>query len=182
MTTTTPGSRPSYDALVDKLDEEQANFKDLSLKYHNLENSTRKKVGAGFLGGGGIGALITALLMHSCYGTKTVQPNAPDCKPVSPVINVYCEKSRKSDNDSSHPGKKNTSDYETKTCPDGQSCYDNDLDKKLKKCLDENEELQKRPEHCPKQKYTPNQKVCPPVKECPPVKKCEPTPYLRKGE
>src|SRR3989338_5256218 len=55
MTTTTPGSRPTYCELETSLAQERA-------ENTSLKNSTRKKVGAGFLGGGVTGAIITALL------------------------------------------------------------------------------------------------------------------------
>ena len=170
MTTTTPGSRPTYGELETSLAQERA-------ENTSLKNSTRKKVGAGFLGGGVTGAIITALLMQSCYGTKTITPttqNIPDCKSAAPVIvNNYCGNSGSGN---PHDWNKNqTPGYDNKTCPEGQSCYENGLAKKLAKCLDENEELRKRPKHCPK--YTPTTpQVCPQVKKCPEL------PYIRRGE
>ncbi|MEK6939345.1 MAG: hypothetical protein AABX31_01325 [Nanoarchaeota archaeon] len=135
----------------------------------------KKQIGAGFGVGGIVGAGITALLMHSCYGTKTVQQNTSDCKSTTPVINVYCDKSDKPDSRNGYDGNKNGPMYGGKTCLEGQSCFDSDLEKKLKACLDENAELRKRSKHC--SKYTPTT-----PKECPPAPRCAPTPYFRRGE
>jgi len=152
-------------------------YNELQSDYDTLKKSMPKNRAGFFTLGGGVGAIITAaLLMHSCYGTKTTTSqttqNIPNCKSEAPIINVYCEKSCKSDSENDYDSGKNKPKYDNKQCPKGKTCLDSDLENRLEVCLEENENLQKRPKHCPA--YTP--------KECPPVKKCPEIPYRRKGD
>ncbi len=152
-------------------------YDELQSDYNTLKKSIPANRAGFFTLGSSAGAIITALLMHSCYGTKTTTTqttqNIPNCKPEASVINVYCEKSCKSDSGNDYDsGKKQTPNYDNKQCPKGKTCLDSDLENRLEVCLEENENLQKRPKHCPA--YTP--------KECPPVKKCPEIPYRRKGD
>ncbi len=160
-----------------------AQYEELQTNYNQLEKSTKKTInnnraGSGIIGGG-VGALLTYLLMHSCNGNyTTTKQNVSDCdKQVNPVQFQFqiCD-GTKTDSGNSHNSGKNKPTYDSKQCPEGKTCLDSGLEHKLKVCLDENEKLRKRPEHCPKPKYTPNQK------ECPPAPKCESSPYFRQGE
>ena len=144
-------------------------YEKLQADYATLQKSLHKNRAGFGLGGAAVGALVTFLLMHDCHGKKNITAT-----PANTTItnNFYGCDNDKGCNNEPNSGKKQTPSYDNKSCPEGQSCFDNGLEQKLNNCLDENEELRKRPKHCPK--YTPN--VCPPAPKCPEM------PYLRKGE
>ena len=143
-----------------------AQYQELETKYHKLERSIWKnRVGSGTIGAG-VGAVITYLLMHSCNGKPQYTTN-----PTTPT-NIYTFVTPCCDQNSANKSKPT---YDNKQCSEGKICLDSDLENKLKKCLDENAELKKRPKHCPK--YTPTT-----PNQCPPAPKCTPAPYIRQGE